>query len=74
MTVRLNTSFTLENASVQELSITVRYWDEALEEANAESMVCLRACCLLPFAYITGIIGSFATGRKALGSACSPLR
>lgn len=64
----LNTSFTLENASVQELSITVRYWDEALEEANAESMVLFDvACCLLPFAYITGIIGSFATGRKALG-------
>ena len=60
--------FQLENATTGELSVQADYYNEEMDfQAPPGDAAFDFVCCLLPFAYIFGIIGAFATGRKALG-------
>ena len=60
--------FQLESATVGELSVQADYYNEEMDfQAPPGDAAFDFVCCLLPFAYIFGIIGAFATGRKALG-------
>ena len=60
--------FQLENVTAEEFTLEVEYYTPVSEyQPPPGSAAYDFVCCLLPFAYIFGIVGAFATGRKALG-------
>ena len=60
--------FQLENVTADEFTLEAEYYNEEMDyQPPPGSGAFDFVCCLLPFAYIFGIVGAFATGRKALG-------